>query len=64
MSSTTIHGGASARNGTAPTDPPTIQALLRARTRYFERHVLAWYASGRVQDARAAWTAVCELRGD
>jgi hypothetical protein len=35
---------------------------LRARTRFYERHVLAWYALGRVQEARAAWAAVCELQ--
>jgi hypothetical protein len=35
---------------------------LRARTRFFERHVLAWYALGHVHEARAAWAAVRELR--
>jgi hypothetical protein len=42
------------------TSPPA--AHLRARTRFYERHVLAWYALGRVHEARAAWAAVCELR--
>jgi hypothetical protein len=40
----------------------TVRALLRARARYFERHVLGWYALGRVQEAHAAWSAVCEMR--
>jgi hypothetical protein len=29
-------------------------ALLRGATKHYERHVLAWYALGRVSDARAA----------
>src|ERR1700749_2234877 len=41
----------------------TVRALLRARARYFEQHVLAWYALGRVQEARAASAAVGEMRG-
>jgi hypothetical protein len=47
---------------TAPA-PPTVEAMLRARTRYYQRHVLAWYALGRVQEARATWAALCDLRG-
>jgi len=42
---------------TSPAEP-----LLHARTRHYERHVLAWYALGRVQEARAAWAAVRDLR--
>ena len=38
------------------------QAALRAQTGYYERHVLAWYALGRVREARAAWAAVSALR--
>ena len=41
----------------------TAEAMLRAQTRYYERHVLAWYALGRPRDARAAWDGVCHLRG-
>lgn len=29
-------------------------ALLRGATKHYERHVIAWYALGRVADARAA----------
>ena len=41
---------------------PKRERLLRARTRYYERHVLAWYALGRAHEAREAWAAVCDLR--
>jgi hypothetical protein len=56
--------------GTVPADrsderqrEATAGTMLRAQTRYYERHVLAWYALGRAQDARAAWDAVGQLRG-
>ena len=59
MTSATLHRAPAA---IATTDTPHPESLLRARTRYYERHVLAWYALGRVHDARAAWAAVLELR--
>ena len=64
MNSAILAGDADAKTKTAaPAPEPTaVRALLRERTRYYERHVLAWYALGRVQDARAAWAAVCEIR--
>jgi hypothetical protein len=62
MNPVTVHRNTSAKTATAASAPQTVRALLRGRTRYYERHVLAWYALGRVQDARAAWAAVCELR--
>ena len=37
-------------------------ADLRAATRYYERHVVAWYALGRVIEARAARDAVAGCR--
>lgn len=64
MTSATIHGprAASAKATTRPPEPPPVRTLLRAQTRHYERHVLAWYALGRVREARAAWAAVCDLR--
>jgi hypothetical protein len=62
MNSATLEGDVSAETAASRSEPTSTSALLRARTRYYERHVLAWYALGRVQDARAAWAAVCELR--
>ncbi len=41
---------------------PTTLHRQHAAIRYYQRHVLAWYALGRVQEARAAWAAVCDLR--
>jgi hypothetical protein len=62
MNFTTPHDDAVATTDTAASQPATVRTGLRARTAYYERHVLAWYALGRWQDARAAWAAVCELR--
>lgn len=62
MNSATLHGNVSAETATSSSQTTTISALLRARTKYYERHVLAWYALGRVHDARAARDAVRELR--
>ena len=62
MNSTILHRNAAAKTAIPAPEPPTVRAQLRARTRYYERHVLAWYALGRAQDARAAWAAVCEMR--
>lgn len=55
---------ATVKTSTLPREPapPTVRTLLRAQTRYYERHVLAWYALGRVQESRAAFAAVCALR--
>ena len=61
MNSVTLDRNTSAATAIAAAEPQTIRALLRARTRYYERHVLAWYALGRVHEARAAWAAVCEI---
>ena len=62
MKSVTVHRNVSAETAIPAGKPQTVSALLRARTRHYERHVLAWYALGRVPEARAAWAAVCELR--
>jgi hypothetical protein len=37
-------------------------ARLRAATRYHEQHVLAWYALGRVTEARSAREAILHYR--
>jgi hypothetical protein len=37
-------------------------ARLRAATRYYEQHVLAWYALGRVSEARSAREAIARQR--
>jgi len=37
-------------------------ARLQAATRYYEQHVLAWYALGRVSEARAARQAITRCR--
>jgi hypothetical protein len=45
----------------APAQRPPARsagALLVEATRYFERHVLAWYALGRVSEARSARKAI------
>jgi hypothetical protein len=62
MNSAVLQGNGYATTATSADEPPTVHALLRARTKYYERHVLAWYALGRVPEARAAWAAVRELR--
>ncbi len=61
MNTVTLHRDTSAETATAASAPPTFRALLRARTRHYERHVLAWYALGRVHEARTAWAAVREI---
>ena len=61
MNSVTLHRDRSAETAIAAAEPQTIRALMRARTRYYERHVLAWYALGRAHEARAAWAAVREI---
>jgi hypothetical protein len=61
MNSATLPGDVSAATA-IPASEPTINTLLRARRRYYERHVLAWYAMGRAQEAHAAWAAVCEVQ--
>jgi hypothetical protein len=67
MSSATIHRTLAALATTPASSrgpaPATAEAMLRAQIRHYERHVLAWYALGRVQEARAAWNAVYHLRG-
>jgi len=37
-------------------------ARLRAATRYYEQHVIAWYALGRLSEARAARDAIARYR--
>ena len=61
MNAVTLHRTTSARAGIRRAEPLTMRALLRARTRYYEQHVLAWYALGRAHEARAAWAAVREI---
>jgi hypothetical protein len=43
-----------------PTAPvaPTETLTLRDAVKHYERHVLAWYALGRVEEARAARAAI------
>jgi putative two-component system protein, hydrogenase maturation factor HypX/HoxX len=36
----------------------SMRERLRAATRYYERHVIAWYVLGRVDEARRAWDAI------
>jgi hypothetical protein len=36
--------------------------VLRAINRYYEHHVLAWYALGRAREARGVHAIVRELR--
>ena len=68
VDSASLDGGATVRRDTSASaavslpELLTVRALTSARARYFERHVLAWYALGRVQEARAASAAVCEIR--
>ena len=38
-------------------------SLTHALTRYYERHVLAWYALGRRDEARAVRAAITDPRG-
>jgi hypothetical protein len=61
MNAVTLHRTTSAPAGIRRAEPLTMRALRRARTRHYERHVLAWYALGRVHEARAAWAAVREV---
>ena len=37
-------------------------ARLRAATRYYEQHVIAWHALGRLTDARTAREAIARCR--
>lgn len=37
-------------------------ARLRAATRYYEQHVIAWHALSRLTDARAAHEAIARCR--
>jgi hypothetical protein len=46
----TVRGDACANAAASPPELLTVRASLRARARYFERPVLAWYALGRVQE--------------
>lgn len=45
-------------------EPPSIPpaTALRASVKHYERHVLAWYALGRVTEARAARDAIASQR--
>ena len=61
MNSVTLHRNPSVTAGTRRAELLTMRALRRARTRHYERHVLAWYALGRVHEARTAWAAVREI---
>jgi hypothetical protein len=48
-----------------PTKPDSLTpaaARWQAATRYYEQHVLAWYALGRVSEARAAREAIAHYR--
>jgi putative two-component system hydrogenase maturation factor HypX/HoxX len=49
---------------TADWDETAVSARdrLRAATRHYERHVIAWYALGRVDDARRAREAIASYR--
>jgi len=38
--------------------PESAVTRLRAARRYYERHVIAWYALGRITQARAARAAI------
>jgi hypothetical protein len=54
---------AQARSGPRRTEPQhgslgPLAAPLREATKYYERHVLAWYALGRVAEAQAAREAI------
>jgi hypothetical protein len=42
--------------------PDPAAARLRAATRYYERHVIAWHALGRLSEARAARDAIARHR--
>jgi hypothetical protein len=47
------------------TEPDSLiptAATLQAVTRYYEQHVLAWYALGRVREARAAREAIAHCQ--
>jgi hypothetical protein len=48
--------------GVPPGSAARASADLRAATRYYERHVIAWYALGRLWEARAARDAIARLR--
>jgi hypothetical protein len=41
---------------------PETGAELRAALRHYEQHVIAWYALGRVSEARAARATIERLR--
>jgi hypothetical protein len=48
--------------GRGNTSADRAAAALRAATRRYEQHVIAWYALGRVSEARAARDAIARCR--
>lgn len=48
--------------GPQPSSADHAAADLRAATRYYEQHVIAWHALGRIGEARTAREAVASCR--
>ena len=48
--------------GPQPSSAGHAAADLRAATRYYEQHVIAWHALGRISEVRAAREAVASCR--